>query len=192
MNVKEFPVKRVRWPGRDRSSGQKGQSVVEIAIGVPFLLIIVLAVIEFGVVFATYLAVVNAAHEGAVFSSMYPQLADSACGRTAEPSCTGAYDNQSLDGSGVALWTEYFNRVANETYIQPGEVLRSDGLVSTGKFYLERPYAPVASMSNPISVTVHYTLTTFTSGMSLPIFGRLGLPNSYHIRYEYSLPIRGN
>ena len=192
MNVKEFQVKIGHWPSRERKERQKGQSVVEIAVGLPFLLIILLAVLEFGIVFATYLAVVNAAHEGAIFASMYPQLADASCGTRAEPSCTGAYDNQSLDGSGVPIWSEYFNRVANETYIQPGQVLRSEGLISSGDFYVERPYAPNMSTGDPISVTVHYTISTFTSGMSLPLFGRLGLPNSYHIRYEYALPVRGN
>jgi Flp pilus assembly protein TadG len=185
-------VKIVRWPSRAQKKTERGQSVVEIAVGLPFLLIIVLAVLEFGIVFATYLAVVNAAHEGAVFASMYPQLADSGCGKTAQPGCTGAYDNQLLDGSSQTLWTEYLSRVANETYIQPGQVLRSEGLITSGDFYLERPYSPVPTTGNPISVTVHYTVSTLTSGMSLPLFGRLGLPNSYHIRYEYALPVRGN
>ena len=172
---------------------QRGQSVVEIAISVPFLLILLLGVLEMGIVFATYLAVVNATREGAVFASMYPQLSDAACARSPQPACTGAHDGDAYGGGGTmpeTIWTEYVNRISNESFVQPGEVLRADGLIKSGIFYVERPYAPAYTIGSPITVTVHYTITTLTSGMSFPFFGRLGLPNSYHIRYEFAMPIR--
>jgi len=42
----------------------------------------------------------------------------------------------------------------------------------------------------PVSVTVVYHLTTFTSTMSLPLFGRMGLPSSYALRWTATMPIR--
>ena len=172
----------------------KAQSMVEFAFSLPFLLVIFLGILEMGLVFATYLAVVNAAHEGAVFASMNPLLADASCGNVPEATvggCNGANDNNAFGGSnGVTLWNEYFNRIANESFIQPGQVLVAEGLITSGIFYPERPVAPTVSSGSPISVTVHYTISTMTSGMSLPFFDRMGLPNAYHVQYTYSVPIR--
>ena len=173
----------------------KGQSMVEFAFSLPFLLIIFLGILEMGLVFATYLAVVSAAHEGAMFAAMNPQLADSRCGnvpQTDNGGCTGANDGSSYGGSGNGgtLWGEYFDRIANEAFLQPGQVLVAEGLITSGIFYPERPVAPTVRSGSPISVTVHYTISTMTSGMSLPFFGRLGLPNAYHVQYTYSVPIR--
>jgi len=175
---------------------QKAQSIVEFAFSLPFLLVIVLGILEFGLVFTTYVAVVNATHEGAVFASMYPQLSDSTCGnvpQTQYGGCRGANDGTAYggNGNGGTLWSEYFNRISSEAFVQPGQVLVADGMITSGIFYPERPVAPTISGGSSISVTVHYTITTLTSGMSMPFFGRLGLPNAYHIQYTYSMPIRG-
>jgi Flp pilus assembly protein TadG len=174
---------------------QKAQSIVEFAFSLPFMLVIVLGILEMGLVFTTYVAVVNAAHEGAVFASMYPQLADSSCGNVPQASsggCTGANDSTPYGGNnGWTIWNEYFNRISSESFVQPGEVLVADGMITSGTFYPERPVAPTVTSGSSISVTVNYTITTLTSGMSLPFFGRLGLPNAYHIHYTYSMPIRG-
>ena len=182
--------------GRRFGQKPKAQSIVEFAFSLPFMLVIVLGILELGVVFTTYVAVVNATHEGAVFASMYPQLADASCGHVPQTSlggCTGANDSTAYGGSGNGgtLWSEYFNRISSEAFVQPGQVLVADGMITSGIFYPERPVAPTVSNGNSISVTVHYTITTLTSGMSLPFFGRLGLPNAYHIQYTYSVPIRG-
>jgi len=45
-------------------------------------------------------------------------------------------------------------------------------------------------VGDPIRVTVVYRLRTFSSGISLPIFGRLGLPDTYTIRWTTTAPIR--
>ncbi|NPV07433.1 MAG: pilus assembly protein [Anaerolineae bacterium] len=41
-----------------------------------------------------------------------------------------------------------------------------------------------------VRVTVTYRLRTFTSGISLPIMGRLGLPDSYTVSWTTAMPIR--
>ena len=94
------PMNRIRCTNSraERRIGMSGQSVVEIAFSLPFLLVIVLIVIEMGIVFSTYLAVVNAAREGAVFASMYPKLVDATCGSTPQPDCVGASDSLPMNG----------------------------------------------------------------------------------------------
>ena len=176
----------------ERRIGMSGQSVVEIAFSLPFLLVIVLMVIEMGIVFSTYLAVVNAAREGAVFASMYPKLVDATCGSTPQPDCVGASDSLPMNGiTGTqAIWREYSDRVTNEAYVAVGERLQAQQLIRTGIFRIERPIESGANVGDSITVTVHYTITSLSSGMSFPIFGRMGLPNSYHIHYDFAMPIR--
>jgi hypothetical protein len=197
----EHAVTTVRRLIDARRNKQKGQSIVEIAFSLPLILILVLGIFELGIVFATYLGVVNAAREGAVFASKYPKLVDANCGRNPHDDgngrivCAGADDNDMYDLSAggtltTTVWEEYAHRIENDAFIQPGERLRAEGLIASGVFWVERPYAPSLALGEPISVTVHYTVSTMTSGFSVPLFGRLGLPNAYHIRYEYSMPIR--
>ena len=132
-------MKRPQRTKRRFSRMQKAQSIVEFAFSLPFLLAIVLGILEMGLVFTTYVAVVNAAHEGAVFASMYPQLADSSCGhvpQTDTGGCTGANDSTVYGGSsnGGTIWDEYFNRISSEAFVQPGQVLVADGMISSGIF----------------------------------------------------------
>ncbi len=48
---------------------EKGQSLVEVSVGVVLLLLIVIIVFEAGLVFSTYVALLNAAREGAAYAS---------------------------------------------------------------------------------------------------------------------------
>jgi hypothetical protein len=89
---------------------EKGQSIVEIAVTLPFLIVIVIALVEMGIVFASYLSLVNAAREGAVFASMYSELSDP----------QGRYDNRLYGGvitGTVTISNEYTSRVANEIFV---------------------------------------------------------------------------
>lgn len=61
---------RGRTPGRRRTQG--GQSVVELAIILPMLLLICLGVLDLGRLFIAYESVLNAAHEGAFYSAYNP------------------------------------------------------------------------------------------------------------------------
>jgi len=54
--------------------GQEGQSMLEMTVGVIFLLIVVLVLFEMAMLFYSYIAALNASREGAVFASLYPDL----------------------------------------------------------------------------------------------------------------------
>jgi Flp pilus assembly protein TadG len=67
------------WAGRDarkisavveRTTGQRGQAIVEMALMVPLLLMIVMGAIDFGRAFFAYTSAANAAREGAVCASL--------------------------------------------------------------------------------------------------------------------------
>jgi Zn-dependent protease with chaperone function len=53
---------------------EEGQSMLEMTVGVIFLLIIVLILFEMAMLFYSYIAVLNASREGAVYASAYPDM----------------------------------------------------------------------------------------------------------------------
>lgn len=166
-----------------------GQSVVEITLTLPLLLMMVLAIVEMGIVFGSYISLANATREGAIFAAMHPELTDSA-------------NDDNTYGSGTrTLWEEYFKRVNDEIVVLVGEPLREGQILDTSVLTVNRPIfgpAPGPSCSGtnplnigcPITVTVQYRLHTFVSDISLPGVGRFGLPNYYEIRYSVGMPIR--
>ena len=54
-----------KWTGRNRKDGEKGQNLVEFAMVVPIFLILVFAIVDFGMGFHAWITVTNAAREGA-------------------------------------------------------------------------------------------------------------------------------
>ena len=175
-----------RW-GLGRRKSEAGQSVVEVAIIVPFLLGLIVAAIEMGLVFTTYLAVVSAAREGAVFASVYPTLSDASHDTDTYGGATGNVSTT------VTIWDEYIDRVKSEAFVQPAERLVANGMLNAtpADFVIERPYGPTPTqLGTPITVTVHFTISSMTSGMSMPFVGRFGLPDRDHIKYSFQMPIR--
>lgn len=64
------------WAWRGQPERSRGQSIVEFAILAPVLMLILLLAVDFGRLFFTYIAVNNAAREGAAYASA--QAADGA------------------------------------------------------------------------------------------------------------------
>ncbi|HZQ09032.1 MAG TPA: TadE/TadG family type IV pilus assembly protein [Anaerolineae bacterium] len=180
-----------RSPGLVRQANrEEGQSLVELGIGVPFLVILVIALIEMGIVFSVYISLINAAREGAEFASKYPQITDA----------NHANDSYNPDGASSCtpscptITEEFYSRVTNEI-TDPTEPLKGQEgqrLIEDGN--MDPPTAVVGpngiTPGSPITVTVVYSLQTFTSRVSLPFFGRFGLPAVYRMQYTFSMPIR--
>ena len=57
---------------RQMRSSERGQSVVELALLLPFLLVLVLGVVDLGMGFRTYIGLTNAAREGARWVAIHP------------------------------------------------------------------------------------------------------------------------
>ncbi len=64
------------WLQRTRNPlrGEEGQSMLEMTVGLIFLLLVVLVLFEMAMLFYSYIAALNASREGAVFASLYPDL----------------------------------------------------------------------------------------------------------------------
>lgn len=61
---------------RKALGGEEGQSMLEMTVGVIFLLLVVLVLFEMAMLFYSYIAALNASREGAVFASLYPDLTE--------------------------------------------------------------------------------------------------------------------
>ncbi len=173
-------------PKSGTPADESGQSLVELAVGAPFLIFLILGVIEMGLVLAVYISLINAAREGASFASKYPQLSNSSH-YSDTYTCASA--------SCPTLGEEYENRVKNEVYYEPGDSLVARQLIENldpNKIDIQVPVITNGSIDkgSPITVTVVYSVQTFTSQISLPFFGRFGLPNVYRLQYSMSMPIR--
>ncbi len=171
---------------------QRGQSIAEVMVSLPFMIAIIVGLVEMGLVFASFVAEVNAAREGAIFASMYPNLANSTCGSIPYPDCTGDYATDS------AHWADYHDRVSNEISWAVADALRAGQMINNDTLIIDRPILGPASASCPIgnelgcpiTVTVHFRIHTLTSDIQVPYFGRFGLPDYYQINYSFGMPIR--
>jgi hypothetical protein len=157
-------TKIIRFLRHESKGEERGQSLVEMAVITPFLLILLLAIFEMSQAYRAYIALVNAAREGAAYASLYPELSDS----TKTPSTSQEY-------------LDYLDRVKGEA--------DAAGLDMTF-LSIDRPVAPQIKLNCPITETLHYQLYTFSSQMSMPYFGRMGLPDHYQINYSVGMPIR--
>jgi Flp pilus assembly protein TadG len=52
--------------------GQKGQSMVEVALAMPLLILIVAGILDLGRAYFTYISLSDAAAEGASYAAIYP------------------------------------------------------------------------------------------------------------------------
>jgi Flp pilus assembly protein TadG len=131
--------------------------MVETAFSAIILVMLVVAIFEFGMIFSAYSAVLTASRSGATYASMHPDPDDP------------EYD-------------QYEDIVRNE--------MRAAHLNMNNVTVLAPSTPEGLTAGHPIGVTVIYRLTTFTSGISLPVFGRFGLPRYYTITWQAVVPIR--
>mgnify|MGYP005622793559 CR=1 FL=1 len=177
MSRRERNMQQSLWPGQagrrqkvDRAGikwgAEDGQSMLEMTVGTVFLLLIVLILFEMAMLFYSYIAVLNASREGALFASSHPELAN----------------DVDQDGPYYATYLEITRAEANAA-----------GLVADDTFLvIDRPELLEGSAEplDPIMVRVHYQLINPTQGIILPVLGRMGLFQSAWMSAATRMPIR--
>jgi Flp pilus assembly protein TadG len=145
--------------GPERS--EKGQSMLEMTFGTVFLVLIVLVLFEMAMLFYSYIAVLNASREGAVYASEHPDMV-----------------------SGTVEYAE-FEAVTRE------EANAAGLITDTAFFQIDAPIlGPASEFPRPITVTVHYQIVNPTQGIILPTLGRMGLFQSAWMTAFTEMPIR--
>jgi Flp pilus assembly protein TadG len=128
---------------------ESGQSLVEFAIMVPVLIILLMGVVDLGRAYFTFLALRDAAAEGAYFGSVYPRCVSSA--DCANPNNMIYRIRQSAPSGGLVNW--------------------SDATISA--------VVPSPTPGQTLTVTVSYTYTIITplanviiGGQTMPLAAR--------------------
>jgi Flp pilus assembly protein TadG len=137
-----------------RNSGERGASAVEMALVAPFLILILLGIIEFGYLFGEYNEVRHAAREGARFAAVSNVALDmdadtdidetdvilAICGAI---DLTGATIDIALDRSGDAIGDEATVGItANVNSLSGAPIISGflpDSLANEAVFRLEQP-----------------------------------------------------
>jgi hypothetical protein len=125
------------------------------------LLLIVLILFEMGMLFYSYIAVLNASREGAVYASLHPALQE-----------------------GDPLYARYLSVTSAEA---EAAGLNTDPTF----FLVDPPEAPEGTDPlDRVIVSVHYQLINPTQGIFLPFLGRMGLFQSAWMTGVTEMPIR--
>ena len=143
---------------------EKGQSMLEMTVGLVFLVLIVLVLFEMAVLFYSYIALLNASREGAVYAATHPTVA------TMDPE-----DPE----------YETFEIITTAEAVAAG--LRTDPEF----FEIHTPEIPYGTDPlDPIIVRVSYQLINPTQGIVLPFLGRMGLFQSAWMTAVTEMPIQ--
>jgi hypothetical protein len=178
-NLSRVVQSRLRPEARILSEGEEGQGLIEAAVGFVFLLLILLAMFEMAIVFASYIALLNCSIQGAVYAAAYPRY----------HMVEGPLEPDDPHYSYYQFYQEYESIIRSEALA---------GGLSLDSLHISPPQLPsgtlqgeVLSGNTPITVTLEYHMTTFSSEIIFPLFDRFGLPSEYHISARSAVPSRG-
>jgi hypothetical protein len=152
---------------------ERGQGLVEAAVAIAFLLMLVIGIFEVGQVFSAYIVLVNSVRDGALYASANPDLRN----QVSESNCHA----QGLTQEAYPNLYAYCERV------KLGIITRRLDPDDQYLTIMNPIYEPLNGSPNRYRITVgaEYRLSTlFTSSISMPFFGRLGLPSSYTLSYK--------
>jgi hypothetical protein len=159
------PVHATVEPHRQRAPAQHedetGQSMLEMTAGLVFLVIIILILFEMAVLFYSYISVLNASREGAIYAATHPNMVPG-------DSTYETYEDVTIAeaiAAGLRTEPEYFE------IHEP-----------------EKPYG--VDPLDPIIVRVSYQLINPTQGIILPFLGRMGLFQSAWMTAKTEMPIQ--
>ena len=100
--------------GKNRRFGEKGQNLVEFAMVVPIFLILVFAIVDFGMGFHAWITVTNAAREGARIgavgadsATIEARVVDTASSLVAEDIAVTVVNAQGAPGEAVSVDVDY-------------------------------------------------------------------------------------
>ncbi len=123
---------------------RKGQSLVELALILPLLLMIVMGVIDFGRLFGSYIALQNASREGARFASLY--------------STTVTVDEIKARAISEAAATGYPGIRADQVLVEPPSGWRDGDAVTVRMIYPFQLLTTTIFGRSQDTITVHTTM----------------------------------
>ena len=93
----------MRKPTGDLRRSEVGQGMIELALILPFILVLVLGVIDLGMGFRTYVTLTNAAREGARWVTVHPTNPNGALTRIAAEASRAGLSNTGSPAGGIQV-----------------------------------------------------------------------------------------
>lgn len=148
-----------------------GQNTVEMAVVLPFVLFLIIALFEMGQVFFAYIALVNATRDGTIYASQNSELATL---------CPDPIPQ--IGSAGFLAMDQKCKNFAERISADPIAATLDSRAMTIARPVVSQHPTP----GNPpiVTVSIAYQLRTFTTSMSMPIFDRMGLPEAYTLRYS--------
>jgi Flp pilus assembly protein TadG len=146
-------VGRIR--GR-RAKGEGGQALVEIALVMPFLLLLVTAIIQFGIMLSDYSTVVNSARAGARSLSLGASLSDP-CGTAINAAIASAQGEFTIPSGDITPSFPAAGQAKNGEDYCEAPIGCTTSCTTTG--------AEVAGDQAEVTIVYPYTLKVFGMGL---------------------------
>lgn len=134
---------------------ERGQSLVELAVSLLFLLLLLGGAIDFGRAFFTFIALRDAAQEGAIYGSYCPAHINSIIQRVQNSASATATSSTEIQiGGGDITYTDRFGNPSDDS---PGNLIHVHATIN---FVITMPFMGtiVGSQSFPISTTIINTI----------------------------------
>jgi hypothetical protein len=93
---------------------EKGQSLVELALSLTFILILLAGTVYFGIGLFYYIAMRDAVQEGAVYASMNPPASSGSCPGTGDPAFEELCDRVKTTSGGSGLVQVLYDSVSTD------------------------------------------------------------------------------
>jgi Flp pilus assembly protein TadG len=152
---------RQRLLSRFRADGQSGQAVVELALASIVLLLLLMAIVDFGLLFSDRLAMSNAARGGARWASKHPTSwsnASSPASNTIEGQVQAAGGVVSVPNDDSHLAIAYYD-LSSGTPVLCGSYSASSGSFVAASGYTQSTCVIPGTM---VQVTITYTYPLLT------------------------------
>ena len=141
---------------RRRGKGEDGQSLVEFAFVLPIFLLVLFAIIDFGMAFHAWIAVTSSAREGGRLGAVHPSLEAAGSPCFGEGSLAQCIENRVRDTAG-SIGDDLEVNVTNADGM-PGESVVVD---------VSYVYTLITPMANMLDIVSHGTIDdTFTLSSS--------------------------
>ena len=141
---------------------QEGQSLVELALVIPVLLLLLAASTDFGFLYAERLEISNATRVGVRWASTHPVTWSNAAlpaDNTIEGQVIYAGDTRTIANDDTHIQVQYFDMTTPGSPVYCGEYVESTNLFTPASGYTQ---ATCVLPGNLITVTVNYFYPPFT------------------------------
>jgi uncharacterized iron-regulated membrane protein len=152
--------------GGRRAAREEGQAMVELALAMPFLLLLVMAIIQFGIMLSDYSTLVNAARAGARALALGTTRTNDPCDPAVNAAVTSAYGQFTIPtGDVTPSFPASGQAVSGEDYCGSSGGTSCTYVYSSSTHSCYTNGAEVAGDEAEVTIQYPYTVSIFGMGV---------------------------